>query len=152
RNVYSAGASPAQSGDESRTSRRSSLSEVSGFSTASARTFIHEASTLVLETLEAGIKKHYLVPLTVAQRSRWRRKGVKLHIFNEHTFIAKHLSGGTVCEVCNKTVARRLGKQGYECRDCAMKCHKHCHVKVPNSCPKSTVHNMELSMLPVLSE
>ncbi|XP_039761500.1 uncharacterized protein LOC120634781 isoform X7 [Pararge aegeria] len=147
RNVYSAGASPAQSGDESRTSRRSSLSEVSGFSTASARTFIHEASTLVLETLEAGIKKHYLVPLTVAQRSRWRRKGVKLHIFNEHTFIAKHLSGGTVCEVCNKTVARRLGKQGYECRDCAMKCHKHCHVKVPNSCPKSTVHNMELAYI-----
>ncbi|KAI5639594.1 c2 domain-containing protein [Phthorimaea operculella] len=148
RNVYSAGASPAQSGDESRTSR----SEMSGISTASARTFIHEASTLVLETLEAGIKKHYLVPLTVAQRSRWRRKGVKLHIYNEHTFIAKHLSGGTVCEVCQKTIARRLGKQGYECRDCSMKCHKHCHVRVPNACPHSTVHNMELSMLPVLSE
>ncbi|PZC71612.1 hypothetical protein B5X24_HaOG212880 [Helicoverpa armigera] len=144
RNVYSAGASPAQSGDESRTSRRSSLSEVSGFSTASARTFIHEASTLVLETIEAGIKKHYLVPLTIAQRSRWRRKGVKLHIYNEHTFIAKHLSGGTVCEVCTKTIARRLGKQGYECRDCTLKCHKHCHVKVATNCPRSTVHNMEL--------
>ncbi|XP_050555680.1 phospholipid transfer protein C2CD2L isoform X16 [Spodoptera frugiperda] len=148
RNVYSAGASPAQSGDESRTSR----SEVSGFSTASARTFIHEASTLVLETIEAGIKKHYLVPLTIAQRSRWRRKGIKLHIYNEHTFIAKHLSGGTVCEVCTKTIARRLGKQGYECRDCMLKCHKHCHVKVATNCPRSTVHNMELSMLPVLSE
>lgn len=73
--------------------KRSSLSEMSGFSTASARTFIHEASTLVLETIEAGIKKHYLVPLAVAQRSRWRRKGIKLHIYNEHTFIAKHLSG-----------------------------------------------------------
>ncbi|KAF9413524.1 hypothetical protein HW555_008273 [Spodoptera exigua] len=140
RNVYSAGASPAQSGDESRTSR----SEVSGFSTASARTFIHEASTLVLETIEAGIKKHYLVPLTIAQRSRWRRKGIKLHIYNEHTFIAKHLSGGTVCEVCTKTIARRLGKQGYECRDCTLKCHKHCHVKVATNCPRSTVHNMEL--------
>ncbi|XP_072934000.1 uncharacterized protein [Epargyreus clarus] len=147
RNVYSAGASPAQSGDESRTSRRSSLSEVSGFSTASARTFIHEASTLVLETIEAGIKKHYLVPLTVAQRSRWRRKGVKLHIYNEHTFIAKHLSGGTVCEVCNKTIARRLGKQGYECRDCQLRCHKHCHVKVPSTCPQSTVQNMELAYI-----
>ncbi|XP_072933999.1 uncharacterized protein [Epargyreus clarus] len=143
RNVYSAGASPAQSGDESRTSR----SEVSGFSTASARTFIHEASTLVLETIEAGIKKHYLVPLTVAQRSRWRRKGVKLHIYNEHTFIAKHLSGGTVCEVCNKTIARRLGKQGYECRDCQLRCHKHCHVKVPSTCPQSTVQNMELAYI-----
>ncbi|KAH9638135.1 hypothetical protein HF086_014314 [Spodoptera exigua] len=119
-------------------------SEVSGFSTASARTFIHEASTLVLETIEAGIKKHYLVPLTIAQRSRWRRKGIKLHIYNEHTFIAKHLSGGTVCEVCTKTIARRLGKQGYECRDCTLKCHKHCHVKVATNCPRSTVHNMEL--------
>ncbi|XP_047037738.1 uncharacterized protein LOC124642962 isoform X6 [Helicoverpa zea] len=143
RNVYSAGASPAQSGDESRTSR----SEVSGFSTASARTFIHEASTLVLETIEAGIKKHYLVPLTIAQRSRWRRKGIKLHIYNEHTFIAKHLSGGTVCEVCTKTIARRLGKQGYECRDCTLKCHKHCHVKVATNCPRSTVHNMELTYI-----
>ncbi|XP_063630492.1 uncharacterized protein LOC134801806 isoform X6 [Cydia splendana] len=162
RNVYSAGASPAQSGDESRTSRRSSLSEVSGFSTASARTFVHEASTLVLETLEAGIRKHYLVPLAVAQRSRWRRKGVKLHIYNEHTFIAKHLSGGSVCEICQKTIARRLGKQGYECRDCALKCHKHCHIKAATACPSSSVQNMELShshsfgngrsMLPVLNE
>ncbi|XP_063630488.1 uncharacterized protein LOC134801806 isoform X3 [Cydia splendana] len=158
RNVYSAGASPAQSGDESRTSR----SEVSGFSTASARTFVHEASTLVLETLEAGIRKHYLVPLAVAQRSRWRRKGVKLHIYNEHTFIAKHLSGGSVCEICQKTIARRLGKQGYECRDCALKCHKHCHIKAATACPSSSVQNMELShshsfgngrsMLPVLNE
>nr|XP_037875711.1 uncharacterized protein LOC101746973 isoform X6 [Bombyx mori] len=162
RNVYSAGASPAQSGDESRTSRRSSLSEVSGFSTASARTFIHEASTLVLETIEAGIKKHYLVPLAIAQRSKWRRKGVKLHIYNEHTFIAKHLSGGTVCAVCDKPVARRLGKQGYECRDCRLRCHKHCHVRAAAACPASTVHDMELShshsfgsgrsMLPVLTE
>ncbi|XP_061725195.1 uncharacterized protein LOC133531104 isoform X3 [Cydia pomonella] len=147
RNVYSAGASPAQSGDESRTSRRSSLSEMSGFSTASARTFVHEASTLVLETLEAGIRKHYLVPLAVAQRSRWRRKGVKLHIYNEHTFIAKHLSGGTVCEVCQKTIARRLGKQGYECRDCALRCHKHCHVQAAAACPASSVHNMELAYI-----
>ncbi|XP_061725194.1 uncharacterized protein LOC133531104 isoform X2 [Cydia pomonella] len=143
RNVYSAGASPAQSGDESRTSR----SEMSGFSTASARTFVHEASTLVLETLEAGIRKHYLVPLAVAQRSRWRRKGVKLHIYNEHTFIAKHLSGGTVCEVCQKTIARRLGKQGYECRDCALRCHKHCHVQAAAACPASSVHNMELAYI-----
>ncbi|XP_073965924.1 uncharacterized protein isoform X2 [Choristoneura fumiferana] len=143
RNVYSAGASPAQSGDESRTSR----SEMSGFSTASARTFIHEASTLVLETIEAGIKKHYLVPLAVAQRSRWRRKGVKLHIYNEHTFIAKHLSGGSVCSVCHKTIARRLGKQGYECRDCALVCHKHCHIRAASTCPNSSVHNMELAYI-----
>lgn len=75
------------------TSRRSSLSEASGLSSASTRTYLNEASTLVLETIENGIKKHYLVPLSLAQKSRWRKKGTKLHIFNDHTFIAKHLSG-----------------------------------------------------------
>ncbi|KZC11822.1 C2 domain-containing protein 2 [Dufourea novaeangliae] len=135
-------------------SRRSSLSEASGISGASTRTYINEASTLVLETVENGIKKHYLVPLSLAQKSKWRKKGTKLHIFNDHTFIAKHMAGfsGTVCEVCKRTLARRLGKQGYECRDCQMKCHKHCHVKVDTTCPTSTIQSIELSLLPVLSE
>lgn len=38
-------------------SRRSSLSEASGISGTSTRTYVNEASTLVLETLENGIKK-----------------------------------------------------------------------------------------------
>ncbi|XP_025162922.1 uncharacterized protein LOC105190079 isoform X3 [Harpegnathos saltator] len=126
-------------------SRRSSLSEASGISGTSTRTYVNEASTLVLETLENGIKKHYLVPLSLAQKSKWRKKGTKLHIFNDHTFIAKHMSGGTVCEVCKRTLARRLGKQGYECRDCQMKCHKHCHVKVDTTCPTSTIQSIELT-------
>lgn len=79
--------------NELETSRRSSISEASGLSTASNRTYINEASTLVLETIENGIKKHYLVPLSLAQKSKWRKKGSKLHIFNDHTFIAKHLQG-----------------------------------------------------------
>lgn len=37
--------------------------------------------------------RHYLVPLSLAQKSRWKKKGTKLHIFNDHTFIAKHMSG-----------------------------------------------------------
>lgn len=74
-------------------SRRSSLSEASGLSGASTRTYINEASTLVLETIENGVKRHYLVPLSLAQKTKWRKKGTKLHIFNDHTFIAKHLSG-----------------------------------------------------------
>ncbi|XP_012278125.1 uncharacterized protein LOC105698441 isoform X4 [Orussus abietinus] len=133
-------------------SRRSSLSEASAISGTSTRTYVNEASTLVLETLENGIKKHYLVPLSLAQKSKWRKKGTKLHIFNDHTFIAKHMPGGTVCEVCKRTLARRLGKQGYECRDCFMKCHKQCHVKVDSTCPTSTIQSIELSLLPVLSE
>ncbi|XP_032685086.1 uncharacterized protein LOC116850659 isoform X7 [Odontomachus brunneus] len=130
-------------------SRRSSLSEASGISGTSTRTYVNEASTLVLETLENGIKKHYLVPLSLAQKSKWRKKGTKLHIFNDHTFIAKHMPGGTVCEVCKRTLARRLGKQGYECRDCLMKCHKHCHVKVDMTCPTSTIQSIELTYMKI---
>lgn len=77
-------------------SRRSSLSEssaISGFSSASAKTYVHEASTLVLETIENGVKRHFFVPLSIAQKPRWRKKGTKLHIYNDHTFVAKHLSG-----------------------------------------------------------
>uniref|UniRef100_A0ABD2W6J6 C2 domain-containing protein n=1 Tax=Trichogramma kaykai TaxID=54128 RepID=A0ABD2W6J6_9HYME len=126
-------------------SRRSSISEASAISGTSTKTYINEASTLVLETLENGIRKHYLVPLSLAQKSKWKKKGTKLHIFNDHTFIAKHMPGGTVCEVCKRTLARRLGKQGYECRDCLMKCHKHCHVKVDTMCSSSTIQSIELT-------
>lgn len=41
-------------------SRRSSISEssaISGFSSASNKTYVHEASTLVLETVENGVKR-----------------------------------------------------------------------------------------------
>ncbi|XP_073814195.1 uncharacterized protein isoform X29 [Musca autumnalis] len=132
-------------------SRRSSISEssaISGFSSASTKTYVHEASTLVLETIENGIKRHFIVPLNIAQRPRWRRKGTKLHIYNDHTFIAKHLSGGGLqCSICMKSIPRRPGKQGYECRDCQLICHKQCHVRAPQACPNPTVLSMELSKL-----
>ncbi|XP_059622271.1 uncharacterized protein LOC132265573 isoform X2 [Phlebotomus argentipes] len=136
-------------------SRRSSLSEssaISGISSASTKTYVHEASTLVLETIENGVKRHFLVPLSIAQRPRWRRKGTKLHIYNDHTFVAKHLSGGLLCDVCNRSIPRRPGKQGYECRDCQTKCHKQCHVRAPQACTNPTVLSMELSSLPTLTE
>ncbi|BFG06565.1 uncharacterized protein DMAD_05038 [Drosophila madeirensis] len=129
-------------------SRRSSISEssaISGFSSASNKTYVHEASTLVLETIENGVKRHFIVPLAIAQRPRWRRKGTKLHIYNDHTFIAKHLSGsGLQCSICMKSIPRRPGKQGYECRDCQLICHKQCHVRAPQACPNPTVLSMEL--------
>ncbi|CAB0005352.1 unnamed protein product [Nesidiocoris tenuis] len=132
-------------------SARSSLSEASGISGASSRTYVNEASTLVLETVENCIKKYYLVPLSIAQRNKWKKKGTKLHIYNDHTFIAKHLPGGTICQVCKKGLPRRLGKQGYECRDCQHKCHKHCHVKVETTCPNSNIHSLELDFSLILS-
>ncbi|XP_070067991.1 uncharacterized protein [Drosophila takahashii] len=137
-------------------SRRSSISEssaISGFSSASNKTYVHEASTLVLETVENGIKRHFIVPLAIAQRPRWRRKGTKLHIYNDHTFIAKHLSGsGLQCSICMKSIPRRPGKQGYECRDCQLICHKQCHIRAPQACPNPTVLSMELTSFPVLTE
>nr|XP_014090325.2 uncharacterized protein LOC106617566 isoform X31 [Bactrocera oleae] len=123
-------------------------SAISGFSSASNKTYVHEASTLVLETIENGVKRHFIVPLAIAQRPRWRRKGTKLHIYNDHTFIAKHLSGGGLqCQVCMKSIPRRPGKQGYECRDCNLICHKQCHIRAPQACPNPTVLSMELSKL-----
>ncbi|XP_034477635.1 uncharacterized protein LOC117784108 isoform X9 [Drosophila innubila] len=137
-------------------SRRSSISEssaISGFSSASNKTYVHEASTLVLETVENGVKRHFVVPLAIAQRPRWRRKGTKLHIYNDHTFIAKHLSGsGLQCSICMKSIPRRPGKQGYECRDCQLICHKQCHIRAPQACPNPTVLSMELTSFPVLTE
>ncbi|XP_041565978.1 uncharacterized protein LOC108137053 isoform X3 [Drosophila elegans] len=133
-------------------SRRSSISEssaISGFSSASNKTYVHEASTLVLETIENGVKRHFIVPLAIAQRPRWRRKGTKLHIYNDHTFIAKHLSGsGLQCSICMKSIPRRPGKQGYECRDCQLICHKQCHIRAPQACPNPTVLSMELTSFP----
>ncbi|XP_026477401.1 uncharacterized protein LOC113383347 isoform X1 [Ctenocephalides felis] len=128
-------------------SRRSSISEGSAISGTSVRTYVNEASTLVLETLENGVRRHFLVPVAVAQRPRWRRKGTKLHIYNDHTFVAKHLSGGQLCTICQRSIPRRPGKQGYECRDCNLRCHKQCHVKAPQLCPNPTVLSIELSKL-----
>ncbi|XP_034654097.1 uncharacterized protein LOC117892153 isoform X6 [Drosophila subobscura] len=132
--------------DRGRSKKQSSA--ISGFSSASNKTYVHEASTLVLETIENGVKRHFIVPLAIAQRPRWRRKGTKLHIYNDHTFIAKHLSGsGLQCSICMKSIPRRPGKQGYECRDCQLICHKQCHVRAPQACPNPTVLSMELTKL-----
>nr|XP_029721265.1 uncharacterized protein LOC115253542 isoform X3 [Aedes albopictus] len=135
-------------------SRKSSISEssaVSGISNASGRTFVHEESTLLLETLENNVLRHYLVPIEVALRQRaWKRKGVKLHIYNDHTFIAKHIKGGVLCHVCNRSILRRPGKQGYECRDCLIQCHKPCHVRTPQACPNPKILSVQLATLPVL--
>lgn len=135
-------------------STRSSLSEMSVISTAStSRTFLDEASTLVLETLENDIKKHYLIPMAMAEKRKWKKKGTKLHIFSDHVFVARHLPGGSPCQVCGQTLPRRLvGKQGYECRDCLLRCHKPCHVKVDALCPNSSVPYMELEFVEGVDE
>uniref|UniRef100_T1JFN3 Phorbol-ester/DAG-type domain-containing protein n=1 Tax=Strigamia maritima TaxID=126957 RepID=T1JFN3_STRMM len=133
---------PGSHGDNA--SSRSSLSEMSGFSGSSAQTYIDDASMLVIEAVENGITKHYLIPTALASNRKWRKKGTKLHIFNDHTFVAKHLPSNITCQVCAKVFVRRIGKQGYECRDCQLKCHKPCHVRTDTHCPASSVGTMEL--------
>ncbi|KAM7281732.1 uncharacterized protein ISCGN_006192, partial [Ixodes scapularis] len=125
-------------------STRSSISEGSGISAASSRTFVSDKSLLVVEAKEDGVLRHYLIPPSLAHRSKWRRKGVKLHIYNDHVFVAKHLPGGTACHICARLLTRRLGKQGYVCRGCNLLCHKSCHVKTETVCKNSSVGTMQM--------
>uniref|UniRef100_A0A4D5RIV4 Putative intracellular signal transduction n=1 Tax=Ixodes scapularis TaxID=6945 RepID=A0A4D5RIV4_IXOSC len=125
-------------------STRSSISEGSGISAASSRTFVSDKSLLVVEAKEDGVLRHYLIPPSLAHRSKWRRKGVKLHIYNDHVFVAKHLPGGTACHICARLLTRRLGKQGYMCRGCNLLCHKSCHVKTETVCKNSSVGTMQM--------
>ncbi|XP_076330290.1 uncharacterized protein LOC143236001 isoform X5 [Tachypleus tridentatus] len=125
--------------------RNSTISEGSGISISSQRTYVHEQSTLVVETNENGVIRHYLVPGSLANQSKWGKRGAKLHIYNDHIFVAKHLPGSTICQVCKKKLSRRPGKQGYECRDCSLLCHKSCHVRVEMYCPNTTINTMDIS-------
>lgn len=60
-------------------------------------------------------RRHFLVPLAVAQRPRWRRKGTKLHIYNDHTFVAKHLSGYVVWFSNSRPFTRRTYSKPSPC-------------------------------------
>ncbi|XP_070393895.1 uncharacterized protein [Dermacentor albipictus] len=125
-------------------STRSSISDGSGISAASSRTYVSDKSLLVVEAKENGVIRHYLIPPHLAHRSKWRRKGVKLHIFNDHIFVARHIPGGVQCHVCSRLLTRRLGKQGYVCRGCNLLCHKSCHVKTESICNNSSVATMQM--------
>jgi len=125
-------------------SARSSASELSGLSSYSTTTFIHENSTLVIECVENRVRKYFLVPPHLAETGKWRKRGKKLHIYNDHTFVAKHIPGGTICTVCSGRFSFSLGKQGYRCRDCKLICHKECHVRVTSFCSNTSVYDIEL--------
>ncbi|XP_077525523.1 uncharacterized protein LOC144136778 isoform X2 [Amblyomma americanum] len=125
-------------------STRSSISEGSGISAASSRTYVSDKSLLVVEAKENGVLRHYLIPPHLAHRSKWRRKGVKLHVYNDHVFVARHIPGGVQCHVCSRLLTRRLGKQGYVCRGCNLLCHKSCHVKTESICNNSSVATMQM--------
>uniref|UniRef100_A0A915BZZ7 Uncharacterized protein n=1 Tax=Parascaris univalens TaxID=6257 RepID=A0A915BZZ7_PARUN len=122
----------------------SSVGEKSGMSSKS----LYQHSTLVLETTKDGKKRYYLIPPSIVDEpaaGRLMKHGKKLHIYNEHTFVAVKLRGGTVCNVCHHRIARSFSKQAYQCRDCRLVCHKTCHYKTESYCTASTVSKLEIS-------
>lgn len=126
--------------------------------TASAFTFTHPRSQLVIECTEPklcadgsvkqnGQLRHYLIPDDASNKRKWSKRGLKLHIFNEHQFIACHLAGSSTCHLCGKVFSRRPGKQGYKCRNCDLLSHKQCHVKVDHNCPYATKDGLNLEYI-----
>lgn len=75
---------------------------------------------------------------------KWRKKGIKLHFFNDHQFLACHLTSSSACHNCGRVFSRRPGKQGYKCRNCHLLAHKECHTKVEHQCPYSPGPELEL--------
>lgn len=130
--------------------------------TASAFTFTHPKSQLVYEVLEPGLPdgasdgprrssagryRYYAVRDDQASQRKWRKRGLKLHVFNEHQFIACHLAGSSTCHLCGRVFSRRPGKQGYKCRNCHLLSHKQCHVKVDHNCPYAKRNGLKLEYI-----
>jgi len=122
----------------------SSMSDVSGISATSNKSYISEDSSLVLETLENGRHHHYLIPVQAARSGRFKKPGTKLHVFMDHVFTAQHIKLGTSCNACHRLIPLRLGKQAYVCRDCGVTTHKQCHTKVESHCAQTSLPTMEL--------
>ncbi|KAJ1353301.1 hypothetical protein KIN20_009902, partial [Parelaphostrongylus tenuis] len=73
------------------------------------------------------------------------RQGRKLHIYNEHTFVAVKIRGGINCHVCQQRIKSSFTKQAYQCRDCKLVCHKSCHYKTDALCSQSTVSKLQIA-------
>lgn len=88
-------------------------------------------------------KKYYYIPDYVEEQLRATKimkKGKKLHLCNEHSFVAVKTKGSVSCDVCGGRIATNFVKQAYQCRDCRLVTHKHCHRKIGHfSCPSSTL-------------
>uniref|UniRef100_A0A0R3RGZ6 C2 domain-containing protein n=1 Tax=Elaeophora elaphi TaxID=1147741 RepID=A0A0R3RGZ6_9BILA len=81
---------------------------------------LYQHSTLLLEINENGQKRYYLVPHVILDEpgiTKLLRQGKKLHVHNDHTFVAVKSRSGTVCNVCHERIGRsNFTKQAYQCR------------------------------------
>lgn len=101
-------------------------------------------SALIIETNEHGIKRHFHVPPAIARKGTYEQNGIKLHVYNGHIFVAQHFSKPLpLCVVCNLPLGRRIGKQGYQCRDCKAVTHKRCHNLI-GSCEETSLLSLKI--------
>ncbi|XP_028400161.1 E3 ubiquitin-protein ligase NEDD4-like [Dendronephthya gigantea] len=106
-------------------------------------------SVLVVETRDRGKIKYYQIPSLMARRGTFDHKGCKLHICNDHLFVATHFTGTLPsCAVCSLPLTGYFGKQGYECRDCHMITHKRCHYETTDVCAQSTLSSLKIKKAP----
>uniref|UniRef100_A0AC35U645 Phorbol-ester/DAG-type domain-containing protein n=1 Tax=Rhabditophanes sp. KR3021 TaxID=114890 RepID=A0AC35U645_9BILA len=108
-------------------------------------------SDIVLELSQGNsIKKYFLIPPNIASEpaaQKLIKRGKKLHISNDHTFVAVKIKRGTVCNVCKHRIALSIVKQAYQCRDCRVVCHKSCHCKTISPCQQTNYHNLPMQVL-----
>ncbi|CAD6190621.1 unnamed protein product [Caenorhabditis auriculariae] len=115
--------------------------------------FLKEVDTQRQTLWEAELEhekqpKYFLIPpsmLNEPAAARLMRKGKKLHIYNEHTFVAVKIRGGATCNVCQHRIRSSFSKQAYQCRDCKLVCHKSCHYKTDAFCTQSTVSKLHIA-------
>ncbi|CAG9534954.1 unnamed protein product [Cercopithifilaria johnstoni] len=109
---------------------------------------LYKQSTLLLETHENGQKRYYQIPHIVLDEpgaTKLLRQGKKLHVYNDHTFVAVKSRSGTICNVCHQRIGRsNFTKQAYQCRDCHTVCHKPCHYKTQSYCTASNVNKLNV--------
>ncbi|CAI4226202.1 unnamed protein product [Auanema sp. JU1783] len=120
---------------------------VSGKSRGSNRS-LYQHSSLVLELEQEGKLNYLLIPPAVLSEpaaANLMKKGKKLHIYNDHTFVAVKIHGGVSCNVCDKRMRASFSKQGYQCRDCKMICHKSCHYKIDGFCSQSSLSKLQIA-------
>ncbi|KAI6200847.1 Protein kinase C-like 3 [Aphelenchoides besseyi] len=102
-------------------------------------------SQLVLELIEPkqGLKYYYLIPdeyaHSVSASTDIVKRGKKLHIHNDHMFVAVKAKGRVICDVCGSRISTNFIKQAYQCRDCRLVTHKSCHQRTRSPCPSSTL-------------
>ncbi|XP_058956250.2 uncharacterized protein [Pocillopora verrucosa] len=103
-------------------------------------------STLVIETVHKGQKKYAHIPPVMAKRQAYEKGGNKLHIYNDHIFTAVHFTGSSPeCAVCAKSIKGKIGKQGYQCRECKLVTHRDCHYQTTTMCSSDAVKHLDIS-------